>query len=403
VVSIVSEQLGDLGEEEFKPSESFIKKRYNVLQRKGISILDISPNTVPRLFLDALIKQSGTSFHYFFDEFVIDTNKTLLVDSLLSPTGDKFERIYIALLLNAKDKRTLNAVTKELNQLQYCSEHGVPRVPFLGIASRKRVVRSNVNSPIRVFLHVADKIDLRVGSALFDMPLWQYIGELIAEGMLRLFVQESTTPEERALLDGKIYHEVSDNLREDALDAVYERVIHEYKAAMRRVYGMSEPNLRRDFDMLALHRMAGNDIPIIELPAPADNVFVINIDKPVLKEKVSIIDNGSEFDDELLAADIRKIIDSNVERMMGKQIGLNAPIADPMIRATIDKFRDTVFDRQTTRNSKITTVWKEFRMVVRSQVETLAILNDVELSKKEHDFLDNVTKDICKIVFSKSC
>lgn len=388
-------------------SESSIRKRYNDLKRKGVVILDIAPDTVPRLFLDVLIKRSGTSFNYFFDEFVIEHNKKALIEQMLGDickNDDKqYRNMYIAVLLGVKDRRTRNAVVNEFELMEDCYRRKAMRMPFMGISTRRRVVRSNANSPIRVFLHVADKMDLRMGAALYCIPLWQYIGELISEGMLRMFVRTTTTPRERALLDGKTDENIAEDIVEDGTDVLYERIIHEYRSVERSTYGMKDPKMRRDFDLMALRMIRRSNVSVAYLWDEYDKggseqkivMDMIDISKTNTK-KISIIAEDDGFTGDLSASDISDIVKENNERMMGNGIGPGETVGDPLTRGVLDNFKDIIFKRDATKSTKIRDVWKQLRAVVRSQVETLTIINDVDIDIS----MDAVTNEVCQSIFS---
>ena len=385
--------------------------RYDNLKRKGIVYVDIANNTIQRDMLEHLIKQSRTRFSIFFDEFVVRRAKSILLVELLGGIchGDDrmYRRCYGALVTGTDDRRTRNAVMREFDVLSYCSLHGVPYVPYMGMAQRKREVRSRKNQPIRVFMHVQDKMDLRAVAALFGVPLWKIVGELVAEGMLHLFVRHCTTDQERSLIHGRVQDVVPDDVCASALDTLYERIIYEYHSAIKSVYGIM-PELRSDFDHVALQSIRhGRSIDLhgidLDKMSSTTGLSVGCIAVPVIHEQPSIIEsiNGTNnYHIDLDSDEVSSIKDDNIERILGKPLGLSDNIADPVISDTLSAFRDILFSKDATRRTKMSDIWRQYRIVTRAEVESLAILNGVDLSGLDADALDLVVDDICKTAFA---
>lgn len=394
--------MSDGEQVELVQSESGVHVNYGSIQGKGITIIDIPPDTVPRLFLESLLRSFNTGFKFFFDEFVIECNRKILRDEVLCKRCSKDVRRYqesiSSLLASTSDKRTLNAIIKELKMLERCKRKKMPRIPFLGMNSRKKKISDDLNSPIRVFVSVQDKIDMRAGASLLGIPLSQYTGELIAEGMLRMFIRGSTTPEERAILSSSFLPDVPEDKRQQCVEILYERIIHEYKASLFSIYGSNVPRMRDDFDMIGLDRIMRGELICIDIATtpPCMTLPIVHGDidpPPSASSRISILDDRHVVDGAISENIVDSVIQNNRERIMGKPMPMDAPIANPLIRTALDRFRDTISQKYMMKETRISEIWKESKTIIRHQIESIARVNGVDLERVN---MESILGDVSK-------
>lgn len=239
-----------------------MRKRYS----SNIVVYDIPGDLYPARFLDKQLKRCGINFSKFFHQAVIVSAQELLYTKYSKEfKRDKaqYAKFYKAMLNSdviQEDGRVSNAVRGEVKTWSRCVADNVPRVNFLDIAtpaasSSTRRDGGAVENMVRVQLDVRDKLDLRVVAASFDIPLWQYIGEAITEGMLKLHIRYSTTPEEKALLVKNVDENVNEILQHDTMLAIFDRVVCEYYTNMTDCYHGAPPVLRAGLDEYAAKRL----------------------------------------------------------------------------------------------------------------------------------------------------
>jgi hypothetical protein len=368
--------------------ESTIRKRYDDLRGKGITILDISPDIISRRFVNSLLKGNNMPFNHFFNRCVIERNRKILHDDLLvglcQRDIDEYRLAYAALLSSADDRRTLNAMAREMSLLGKCHDRGRVRIPFLSISSKRRVSEANDDTPIRVFMHAADKLDLRAGSAFYELPLLRYIGRLVTDGMFDLFMRCHTSSEERALMNGDTEDGTDDCLIDEAMTVLHGRLTGEYVSTLGSIRddrfrcnfdGLSGWNRQRDMESIAgitVDRRLRLDI--IDLP-------------DVSKKNGSV--TGNDFARKISERDIVDIINDNMNRPA------EPTPTDPETNGILAGFRSVAFRKNATRQTRTAEAWNRLRTVMRTHIETLILINGDDPCDTD---IDGLSDDICRNV-----
>lgn len=230
---------------------SWLQKRYSELHERGIIMYDIRPCMFYRRVLESLLEESDMSFSVFFSRYVLDPTYRMLrenfeVDSDLS----RYARDYMDSLADVQDRREYNALEKELLIFRDCCEADSEYMSYetinYGTMTRRRKNKVT-ESPIRVLMHVRDKLDLRVGAARKQMKFADYIGWRISQGMLEMFLDVSLNDDERCLLDGHVCDDVDYQLRSEAFSMLTRRLVAEYHYLVQSLYNGDTPTLKPDF------------------------------------------------------------------------------------------------------------------------------------------------------------
>ena len=237
-------------------------------REKNITVYDIPGNIYPARMLDELLRHGDTGFTLFFYRSVIVPAQEWLYQYYRSELGrddERYGKFYIDILcsdFNRADGRVWNAVRSELGVWESVIEDGLPRVHFLDAASASVSARKQVKpgkgdspAPVRVQMDIRDKLDLRVMSAMHGLALWEYIGEAMTEGMLKLYILQNTSPSEKGLLAGNVDDGVDTMLGHDAMLAVFDRLVCGYYDTISRCYSGAPPVLRQGVDEYALDRL----------------------------------------------------------------------------------------------------------------------------------------------------
>lgn len=234
-----------------------------MFQHKGLVVYDIPYDIVPSKFLQVILQKHNMGFNLFLYRSVIVPTTEYLHKVFVDDYGsdiDSYSDYYYRMLHDGNDDRSGRGVSNNIKVYQDCIDNGTKHVNYLDVsyerqaqASRKR--RADDTSPVRIRLFVSDMLDIRASAGMFNLPLWQYMGELISEGMFKIYVIDNTTPDEKALLMDNVDTDVSPIIVHDARMALYDRLSIGYVQAFNDCYNNSPPRLRTGFDQGSLGRV----------------------------------------------------------------------------------------------------------------------------------------------------
>ena len=383
-------------------SDSPTRERYFALKKKGCVILDVQPDTVARPFLEAIVSNAKSTFPVFFNEFVIVVNKkhlkSLLLDGICKGSDIEYQKTYLQYICSVDDGRAKKATIKQLKFLKDCKRQGVPRRDYITISGRKRMSSGRSNTPIRVTMHVHDLLDLRAGASIFNVPLWEYIGILISEGMLKMFIDRNASSDEKMLLSGRVSDDVKESLVEKAKDALCERIVQDYRNIMKRTYAIDVLDMRRDFDSIAMTNVRNTSEPELA-PLPAGKLMfdpaLIDLPCPEAISQ-SLLKYSFMPGDELSGEDVQTIIDKNGEQMLEQGFS-GRFIDDPVVAGAVSEFRRLMMDGNATKPARIRECWNRVRAVIRGQVRTIMTITEADGSNVDVETLVN---EICQSMFS---
>lgn len=180
------------------------------------------------------------TFTKFFDKYVLQPTAVKLNKKYeeLGKDIDLYRREYYTCLATYEgDGRTKRAIGRELSTLEEFPE----RQDFTKIGrNQTNKVSADAESAIRVFVHVGDKLDLRVASILEGKQLWNYVGQLLCDGALDLFSEMNMTDDEYAVMQ----LDSNDEIIVDTQRLILEKLNTQYQMFVMDLYNGIRPELR---------------------------------------------------------------------------------------------------------------------------------------------------------------